>query len=298
MAGIENTVLFSQGEKLQPSTSDDISRMQNNATDVGRINYTGNPEGNIAANPSSLCHDPSSGNVYIKSDGTGNTGWEQIGGELSAPPIGSLSFFSNANGDSYATAAGWLKCDGSIISQSTYSTLFSRMGLINGGGTVWTNRTSGTTSGIQSITFGNSLYVFGGNSGVLGSSTDAITWTAQNNGGTNPITTMAFGNSLYVSGGSNGVIFTSTDAVTWTQRLNANTNTIQTITYSGSLFVSGGNVGALSTSTDGVSWYTRNPSSWISTWKSYSGFWNRIFGFWRKWNACNFNRWSFMDSKK
>lgn len=78
MAGIENTTIFSSGERLQPSSSDDISRMQEDATDVSRINHTGNPESVVSANPGSLCHDPVSGDIYYKQSGTGNVGWIPI----------------------------------------------------------------------------------------------------------------------------------------------------------------------------------------------------------------------------
>jgi hypothetical protein len=78
MAGIGNSILFAQGMRLQPSTSQDILQMRQASTDIARINYTGDPETNVAANPGSLCHDPVSGNVYVKDSGTGNTGWIQI----------------------------------------------------------------------------------------------------------------------------------------------------------------------------------------------------------------------------
>lgn len=78
MAGIQNNIEFAGGFKLQASSSRDISDMMTLATDVSRINHTGDPEGVIDANPSSLCHDPVSGNVYIKGSGSGNTGWFQI----------------------------------------------------------------------------------------------------------------------------------------------------------------------------------------------------------------------------
>ena len=77
-AGIENTILFGNGMKLQPSGATDISRMQDNSNDVSRINFTGNPNGSVSANPSSLSHDPVSGTVYYKGSGTGNTGWLAI----------------------------------------------------------------------------------------------------------------------------------------------------------------------------------------------------------------------------
>ncbi len=78
MSGFDNEVIVSIGERLEPSTAQAIGIMQQTATDVSRINYTGNPEGAVSANPSSLCHDPSTGIVYYKFSGTGNTGWIPI----------------------------------------------------------------------------------------------------------------------------------------------------------------------------------------------------------------------------
>lgn len=80
MAGIENNIVFGGGFKLQTSSSRDISDMQRVSSDVSNINYIGNPETNISANPSSLCHNPSTGDLYKKDSGTGNTGWSLIGG--------------------------------------------------------------------------------------------------------------------------------------------------------------------------------------------------------------------------
>lgn len=78
MAGIENNIVYGGGFKLTESFAKDILNMQRDATDVSRINHTGSPEGVISANPSSLCHDPVSGSVYVKATGTGNTGWQLV----------------------------------------------------------------------------------------------------------------------------------------------------------------------------------------------------------------------------
>ncbi len=78
MSGFNNEVLVCIGERLEVSTSQAVNLMQSTATDVSRVNYSGNPEGNISANPSSLSHDPASGHVYIKGSGTSNTGWNVI----------------------------------------------------------------------------------------------------------------------------------------------------------------------------------------------------------------------------
>lgn len=104
MAGIQNSILFSNGEKLQISSAQDILEMQEVATDVSRINFSGNPEGVIAANPSSILHDPTSGNFYVKQSGTGNTGWALIstggggGGDVSGPGSSTNRAFATWNG--------------------------------------------------------------------------------------------------------------------------------------------------------------------------------------------------------
>ena len=270
MAGIQNTIVFSQGEKLQTSSADDIAEMQRDASDVARINYVGDPNGNVAANPSSLCHDPVSGEVYIKKTGTGNTGWEEIGGEVTSPPVASLAYFSNKNGDAYVTSAGWLKCDGSVVSQATYPLLYARIGLINGPGINWTSRTSGTSSTINSSTWGNNLYLIGGAGGILRSSTDGITWTTKTSGFSSTIQALGYGGGQYLYGGQNGGYGFSADGTTFTTRTPSigvqgapnQGNFGPYIGYNSGLFfgLCQGNGGVL-TSTDAVTWTTRNNGS-------------------------------------
>lgn len=79
MAGIQNNIEFAGGFKLQASSSRDISDMQILSTDVSNVNHVGSPEGVVSANPSSLCHDPVTGIIYVKQSGTGNTGWAAMG---------------------------------------------------------------------------------------------------------------------------------------------------------------------------------------------------------------------------
>lgn len=75
MAGFDNEVMFALGERLQASTAQAIQLMQQTATDVSNVNFTGDPNGSVSANPSSLSHDPVSGDLWLKATGTGNTGW-------------------------------------------------------------------------------------------------------------------------------------------------------------------------------------------------------------------------------
>lgn len=113
MAGFQNKIMFANGDKIEPSSSRDIDEMQQVNTDVARINYTGNPEGVVNANPSSLCHDPVSGNIYVKQTGTGNTGWKLIANTSEIPsfPLSLANGGTNAsltasnNGIFYSTAS-------------------------------------------------------------------------------------------------------------------------------------------------------------------------------------------------
>ena len=124
----------------------------------------------------------------------------------------------------------------------------------------WTTRTSnfGTTQ-IFSVAYGNSLWVAGGKSGQLRTSTDAITWTTQtSNFGNTGIDSIAYGNSLWVAGGYAGQLRTSTDAITWTTRtLNLGNQRIQSVAYGNNLWVAGATNGQLRTSTDAITWTTQ-----------------------------------------
>lgn len=80
MSGFDNEVLYCSGERLEPSNAQSILLMQQAPTNIARINFNSNPQGAVAANPSSLSHDVLTGNVYIKQTGTGNTGWTLIMG--------------------------------------------------------------------------------------------------------------------------------------------------------------------------------------------------------------------------
>lgn len=78
MSGFDNEVMYAIGNRLEQSTAQAISIMQKTVNDVSIINYGGNPETAVAANPASMSHDVGSGTIYGKSSGTGNTGWSEI----------------------------------------------------------------------------------------------------------------------------------------------------------------------------------------------------------------------------
>jgi preprotein translocase subunit YajC len=124
----------------------------------------------------------------------------------------------------------------------------------------FTARTSGFgASAIESLTFGNDVYVAGGAAGTLTTSSDAITWTTRTSGfGSTTIRVLGFGNGIYLAGGDAGTLTTSTDAITWTTRTSGfGASNIRALTFGNSVYVAGGVGGTITTSTDAVTWTTR-----------------------------------------
>jgi hypothetical protein len=80
------------------------------------------------------------------------------------------------------------------------------------GGASWTRRTSGKTTNLVSIAYGNGRYVAVGNSGVVLTSLDGVSWQAPSSGTTATIYWVAFGNGMFVRSGGD----VSADGVAWT----------------------------------------------------------------------------------
>ncbi len=79
MAGFNNEVLYSIAQRLQPSTPQSILLAQQNTDDVSTINYTGDPNSVVSANPGSLSHDPVAGDIWQKVDGVQTTiHWKKL----------------------------------------------------------------------------------------------------------------------------------------------------------------------------------------------------------------------------
>lgn len=155
---------------------------------------------------------------------------------------------------------GYLLNDGAILSQTTYAGLYQEVGLIQDGINVWTTRTSGTSSQIRGLIYGNGLYVWGCNSTVLNTariatSDDGVTWTIRsasiNNLG---ILRLHYQNGLYAFN-ANEQFATSTDAIIWTTRTTQfGGNQPYGFIYDGTQYVLNGQNGRVSTSTDAITW--------------------------------------------
>jgi hypothetical protein len=138
--------------------------------------------------------------------------------------------------NSYIACSGTLSLESNLISSTD--------------AIVWTRRTSGFgTISINSITFGNNLYVAAGDSGRLNTSTDAIVWSLRTSGfGSNSIVGVKYGGNYIIVGSSAGLIASSTDAITWTLRTVNTTQAIRSLRYGNNTYVATGDSSFLATS--------------------------------------------------
>ena len=133
------------------------------------------------------------------------------------------------------------------------------------GAITWTSRLGSSSYNINFIAYnGSNLYVAGGQTGTLYTSTDAKTWTARTSGfGSNDIYKIHYvaGLSLWIAVGNNGTLTTSPDGITWTARTsNIGANTINDIASDGTTVVAVGEGGG-TTNTGGII-YSSNGTTW------------------------------------
>ena len=107
----------------------------------------------------------------------------------------------------WTTSSGFQTGNTSFVSVGHSGTI-----LISGDGTTWDNRTSGTTTYLHDVTYGNNTYVIGGYSGtILTSSDNGTTWTSRTSGTTETLYRVTYKNSIFMVTGTSGVILTSSD---------------------------------------------------------------------------------------
>lgn len=161
----------------------------------------------------------------------------------------------------------WTQTASGLINAGTQAIAYENSLFVAGGGSgglitstdavTWSTRISGTASSINGITYGAGLYVLVGAGGMIRTSTDAITWAAATSGTTTAFNEVIYQGSQFVAGGVNGILYTSTDAVTWTSRSIGVAATITGITYGAGLYMIGITNG-VKTSTDAVTWSATN----------------------------------------
>lgn len=117
------------------------------------------------------------------------------------------------------------------------------------GGTSFTQQTSGVTTSLYKVTFGNGTFVAVGASGVALTSTNGTSWTTRTSGhGTAAVYSVAWipytasTSGYFMTGGTLGKVFYSAAGTTWTQ-ITTNANTAGSVydivpwNYSGSSWI-------------------------------------------------------------
>jgi len=130
---------------------------------------------------------------------------------------------------------------------------FSGRVLTSTDGRAWTQRNSGTTNWLYGVTYGNGRFIAVGLGGSIMSSIDGNNWTIQNFG-TNGFQAVAYGDGKFVVVGYNGVIYTSTDGAAWIIADSHTTEFLFSATYGNGTFVVTGSNGKIITSINGVNW--------------------------------------------
>jgi hypothetical protein len=118
------------------------------------------------------------------------------------------------------------------------------------------------TSHINCVTWGNGMFVAGGDDGKIGRSADGITWTLAGTSGFGSarINGIAYGGGKFVAVGEDWKIAYSSDGITWTSVDGSPFWKAYCITWGNGKFVAGGNDGdwmtAIAWSTNGITWNT------------------------------------------
>ena len=107
----------------------------------------------------------------------------------------------------------------------------------------------------RAMTFGNGLFVVGGEFGLLETSPDADMWTGRNSGLSDNINGVVYGNGTFVAVADNGNISTSSDGITWTALtgLPFGSDDLDAVSFGDGVFVVALN-NQVGCSTDGQEW--------------------------------------------
>ena len=140
----------------------------------------------------------------------------------------------------------------------------------------WTVRQHIVFGNLNSITWGNFIYIAVGDNGTIVSSPNGIAWTVLGSGTTANLNSIAFdGNTTYVAVGDNGVVVVSTNGINWGPGTSGILTQLRSVAWSEdlNLFVAVGTNGVIISSPDGLNWTTRtsgtsvqlNTVAWIPT---------------------------------
>ena len=182
-------------------------------------------------------------NEFLFTNGS-TASWEPIQASQEYTAVGTYTFTVPTQAKKFtieATGAGGGGASGDLIASNYVSA------------TVWRLRTAGNTTQINASIYksSDSSYLFGGNSGLLNYSTNAIFWTLRTSGTTGAINSLAPYFVDYIAGGASNTVM-------WTQRVPGfGSSAIFTLMYDGTNYFAAGVGGVLNFSTNSIHWELR-----------------------------------------
>ncbi len=128
---------------------------------------------------------------------------------------------------------------------------------------------SKTDSYVNSLAYGNSMYVAAGWDGIIKTSVDGVTWVTRNSGTRYFIHDLIWANSKFIAVTTDGILI-SQDGISWEKRSNGGNNTWgSSITWNGEHFLVIGGDGRISTSPHGDIWTTKRTSILYGDWSKW-----------------------------
>jgi hypothetical protein len=175
------------------------------------------------------------------------------------------SFFESSNGSSFARETNTLSSESVIIYSNTFVAVGSSGDIYQStNGINWTQRNSGTASGLHCVAGGNGLLVAVGDNGAIQTSSSGTIWTGRLSGTSLPLYGVAFSNGLYVAVGQEGTVVRSVDGINWDVQDSGQLNNLMSVTYGSDGFLAVGASGTILTSPDGVDWTPQTSGSSVT----------------------------------
>jgi hypothetical protein len=160
---------------------------------------------------------------------------------------------------------GFVQVANALTDPSNPSTLLSVTVVVGNSGTIistvngsgWATQSSGVTTNLNDITFGNSILVAVGEHGTILTSVNRIDWVQVPSNTVNHLSAVTYSATLgmFIAVGDRGTILRSLDGSTWANLSVFNDGTFSDIIFAAGKFVGVDNVdGWVSSSIDGYSW--------------------------------------------
>ena len=118
----------------------------------------------------------------------------------------------------------------------------------------WTGLTSGSSTNLNSITYGFGKYVTVGAGGVVLTSVDTVTWPPSTSVTSNDLYAVTTGNGGLIAVGANGTIVRSGDGIVWGASTSGTTNNLYNVGYFNGRYIAVGALGTILVSSDGGVW--------------------------------------------